>query len=396
MKRIEIYIDNNNKLVISEFKSINSEYENKTFKGSSVYGYIRNLAKSPILNIKETEEDIIIEYKNCVVRLNEVERILRTSAIKPLLSSINTYQENKKLKQVKNKKVTRKKKHNKCKIIASGLALATIISIGSALSEENFFVNHKTYEEPNTHSMSDVILEDKTEDLVVIEDAETTTPEVEEKVTTVSIPYEDRSDTTRANKTISYYGDTIKKYAETYGLDYELPLAIATQERGIHSSTKDKGGATGLMQIQNSVWSGKELCAFNYKTGKKEKIIVNEKSLSDVYYNIKVGCMILQKAMDYMDNNIIAGIQCYNMGSGNMNTILNAYSQKTNRTVDEILADPYDTGWMNYRYLIKRGDQKYVERVLSWLGTDVDLYISQKDGNTIDISINNNTNKKIY
>ncbi len=70
--------------------------------------------------------------------------------------------------------------------------------------------------------------------------------------------------------------------------------------------------------------------------------------------------------------------------------------KKTNKTIDEILADPYDTGWMDYRYLIKRGDQKYVERVLSWLGTDVDLYINQKDGNTIDISINNNSNKKIY
>lgn len=34
-----------------------------------------------------------------------------------------------------------------------------------------------------------------------------------------------------------------------YGVDPALVLAVATQERGIHSSVTDTGGATGLMQI---------------------------------------------------------------------------------------------------------------------------------------------------
>ena len=106
-----------------------------------------------------------------------------------------------------------------------------------------------------------------------------------------------------------------------------------------------------------------KLSAYNFETNTRENIIVNEKSLSNVDYSVKVGCMILQTVFKYMNYNTLAAVQCYNMGYGNMHKIFNAYSCDSGKSVDEILNDVTDTNWMNYRYIIKKGDQEYIENV---------------------------------
>jgi serine/threonine protein kinase len=70
-----------------------------------------------------------------------------------------------------------------------------------------------------------------------------------------------------------------------------------------------------------------------------------------------LGCMIFQNCMGYMKYNTIAAIQCYNMGYGNMMKILSAYATDNNKTIDEVLLDTTDLGWLQYRHLIKQGDQ---------------------------------------
>ena len=40
MKRIEIYIDNNGSLAVSEFKDINSQYEKLILRGMQTYEFI--------------------------------------------------------------------------------------------------------------------------------------------------------------------------------------------------------------------------------------------------------------------------------------------------------------------------------------------------------------------
>ena len=138
---------------------------------------------------------------------------------------------------------------------------------------------------------------------------------------------------------------------------------------------------------------------FDFKT-KDGKVVasititVNEKSLSDVNYNIKVGCMIFQTAMKYMDYNPLASIQCYNMGYGNMKKILNAYSVESGKSVNSILSDITDKGWMDYRYLIKEGDREYIENVLSWLGEDINITNKKDNGTEVCFKVNSTQNNK--
>ena len=107
----------------------------------------------------------------------------------------------------------------------------------------------------------------------------TSTPD--DSLVTDNIPsfyydYEDRSNSVDLYRTKELYGDIIEKTANTYGLDPNLVLAIATQERGIHSSQKDPGGATGLMQIQGGAWIGEKLTVHNFISGQDETIIIQE------------------------------------------------------------------------------------------------------------------------
>ena len=171
-------------------------------------------------------------------------------------------------------------------------------------------------------------------------------------------------------------------------------IAIATQERGIHSEKKDSGGATGLMQIQNRIWRDKSLTAYNFETNSYETIVVDEDSLGDVFYNIKVGCMYFQNCMDYMNNNVLAAIQCYNMGYGSMMKILKEYSMDSGKTVNEVLGDISDCGWLEYRDMIKYGDQAYLENVLSWIGSDFNIDKFNLNGEIVNLNISNESEIK--
>ena len=212
----------------------------------------------------------------------------------------------------------------------------------------------------------------------------------------VFIKYDDNSNTEKAQITRAYYGDILKKYSRMYGLDPKIIIAIATQEKGIHSNKKDPGGATGLMQIQNDVWAGKDITAFNYETNKYETLRVEEKMLGDIFYNIKIGCMYFQNCMDYMDNNIIAAIQCYNMGCGSMDQIINKYSLISGKSTKEILENVSDCSWMDYRYIIESGDQKYIENVLQWLGPEISVCDFHLDRNIASLKISNISTVKVY
>lgn len=119
--------------------------------------------------------------------------------------------------------------------------------------------------------------------------------------------------------------------------------------------------------------------------------------LQNVESNIRIGCMILQNSFQYMKYNALASIQCYNMGYGNMMKILKQYALDSNTTIDEVLSNIEDDGWLKYRELITQGDQQYVEHVLSWMGENINIKNVKTDGTLVSININNNyDSKKVY
>lgn len=392
MKKIALHIDEKGKVVLLKYKDIDEYDKSSLLRGSECSQYIRKLSKNKIIDVYENPngKDVTLEYDKYIIELNNYMKLLNKKDLAPILDNIRIYNEKIELQNRKHKKVTRKNKYIKARVMAGGLSLLILSGCVMGMLHKS---NKKEDVELSSSNVSD--LDDdfiaptgiETENIIV---TTLSAPEevVKEVVPTVSIDYEDRSDTSKAYTTKAYYSELINKYSNMYGLDSKLVTAIATQERGIHSGIKDSGGATGLMQVQNAIWAGENLSAYNFNTKTVETITVDEKSLSYVDYNIRVGCMILQTVLKYMNYNTLAAVQCYNMGYGSMDKILNAYSVDSGKSVNEILNDVTDTNWMDYRNIIKKGDPEYIEEVFSWLGNDIELTNKKDDGSQVCFNIN--------
>ena len=420
MNRLELYIDKNDRLTLDFYINQNDEYPMAVFKGEKCYGLISQLCQSPILDIKENPkmEQVSLSFKETILNINGYEELLAKRGTGPIKKSLSRYYETEKQKTFKPKKVKRVNKHINVEIIAGVLALSVL---GAMLVNQyskqkqpdnlNPVPTTTVYEtEPTTVDIENVFVEEEipeTTIAAILEEQDAINQDdkisavdesnFEDNSVNVCISYEDRSDQEKGKITKAYYGDVIDKCAKTYGLDSNIVLAIATQERGIHSEKKDPGGATGLMQIQNAVWVGENITAYNYDLGKYETILVKEESLSDVFYNIKIGCMYFQNCMDYMNNNVLAAIQCYNYGYGNMQTVLNNYSFDSGKTKKAILEDISDCGWMDYRTAISKneGDSIYIEHVLSWLGSKVNISNEKLKSMPVNLTITNSNFAKI-
>lgn len=397
MRKFELYVGNNDRLMLSEFKDIESEYENRIFKGRDTFEIIKRLASSKLVDFSEIRRgnDLILEYKNYIINISDYKDVFIKNGVGPLLKNIKDFEEEPVLKVNKNKKVQRKNKHTGRKVVAAGLTILMLYAVGNNLI--------KKQEEPidlttkDSYSMQ-VDLNDENMNLStdLKHSVELMSLSVKDDITSITLNYPDWSKESKANIVKAYYGDMISKYAKMYGIDPKLAIAIATQESdtGIHKSTMDYGGATGLMQIQNDVWVGEYVTAYNFETKKVESIKVTNSNIGQVDYNIRMGCMILQNAMEYMDHNVLAGIQCYNMGCGNVNKILDAYSRYTGKSRNAILKDTSDIGWMDFRELVKVGEQKYVEKVFSWMGEDNTIKNVKRDGSLVSINVGNQIENK--
>ena len=311
MRKIWLYVDDKNQLRLNIYDKKDEDKIEREFRGRDCYKYIEKLCNGKLKNrIDINSNDTQLIYNNHYIDIFGLEEVLNKYGTKPILEDIQIYECLKNANKIKKKKVQRKNKYVGVKIATAGLVLAVL----SGIVMGN--VGNKKYKAEE----SKIKIENEVDDLIddLVYDEEETKEEIinlvkeetNDKVV-VKLNYNDESDEKKAYIAKSYYGETITKYAEQYGVDPIVMIAIATQERGIHSDKKDIGGATGLMQIQNGSWVGKPLTAFNYNTNQKETIIVDEDSLSDVYYNIKVGCMIFQNNMKEMKNNVIAAtIMC--------------------------------------------------------------------------------------
>lgn len=200
--------------------------------------------------------------------------------------------------------------------------------------------------------------------------------------------YEDRSNNPNIENA-RRYEDTFKKYADMYGLDKDLLMAIAAQESsGDHyNNLNSNQPGKGIMQIEY-VHIGETLSAHNYETNTEDSIKVDMNTLSDLDSNIKVGAMILRNCIDNYNCNIPLSLQTYNFGPGNINKVLNACSSDKGVDINSLKDDPTNNAWLNYRSFLGIGDPEYVEHVFSYLNTKA-IKVLDKDGNQVTINLNN-------
>ena len=163
-------------------------------------------------------------------------------------------------------------------------------------------------------------------------------------------------------------------------------LAMITQESG--------GIYTNLMQVEFFNCADEVLTVDNFVTGEKDSFVlttdktkydssitaIDPDMFEDSYYNVTIGCVLLQKVAKDLDYNVAMAIQGYNYGIGNMHTILNNASKDLGVSVESLIADKEGKSWLKYRN-IKAGDPNYLENVGRYLKDGIDsIHINTFNG----------------
>lgn len=300
------------------------------------------------INISDSKYEINIEnyQNNTNIKMEPIIRKLKKD-----------YRELKR-KKLRNQKIKRLGALS-CAVLISGSILV------NALSNDK---DVNVYEEVNPIGIETVYEETEQPDLSYI---------IEEDIAkNFEISFESRVDSDKYRVTKAYYEGMITKISNEYGIDPRIMLAIATQESGIHNTEK-RGPAIGLMQIERAVWNGEKLSAYNYSKGTNETLNITEEKLKDLEFNIRTSCMILKDCLIKSNYNLPVAIQMYNFGYGNINKVFKS-SYGENINFKEMCID-CDNSWLEYRENINEGDNKYLERILSYIEDLEDIQIKKGD-----------------
>lgn len=308
----------------------------------------------------------------------------------------------------KNKTVTRKKSNKKTVIATfAAFTLSTVMLLSVTSKAETKVTNNGDINPQVSYAQNIEIDDDINKEFTVTtppivdikEEVKETTPPTtveevqEEKVNPFTLETEDLTGSEKYQNAKENYYNLIEKYANEYGLDPMVMLALATQERGVHSETVDSGGGLGLFQIQIEGgwnWNNENVSAFNFRTNEEETVTITKEKASTLEYNIKYGCMLFQNALREQNYNVPRAIQCYNYGSTYMDQVISECCRDTGYSRSDI-SDPTNLIWTNYRSVIKNGDDRYLENVLRYLPNDTQIEFKKPSGETITMTFENET-----
>lgn len=211
---------------------------------------------------------------------------------------------------------------------------------------------------------------------------------VQEETPYISLEYGSNKSNEEANYIRKEYGDTIKTYANMYGLDDELVIAIASYSKKTSSLEEvDEQGNIGIMNIPFDAWYGQTVTAYNFDIDQEETIVLDE-MLKTTEGNIQAGCAIFQNELKKYNYNILVGLQSYEYGGYYMEQVLSYYAKKVNKTYDQVL-NSSDSGWLKYRSsLIQNGNSEYIEDVLKYYNGTGIIKVQKPDNTTIKINLN--------
>ena len=197
------------------------------------------------------------------------------------------------------------------------------------------------------------------------------------EVEDTTFTYDDYTNTPKYLEVKSKYENLCNEIGTKYGVSPELLLAMITQESG--------GIFSNLMQVEFYNCADEVLTVDNFVTGEKDSFVlttdktkydssitaIDPDMFEDSYYNVTIGCVLLQKVAKDLDYNVAMAIQGYNYGIGNMHTILNNASKDLGVSVESLIADKEGKSWLKYRN-IKAGDPNYLENVGRYLKDGID------------------------
>lgn len=347
----------------------------------SIYNILNTLIKryKPIDEIDENYS--YVTFKN--VNEQELEYYYKKEEQREKEIRRKIQEEKRKQTQIKNKKQRKVKRKNKFKRTVIALTLATTATLIAVANQKEANTLESpafedTYNPPivDTNGVNeltkinmDLEYDSFQEKNNINEDSELLELDIEENTQNEKYLYCKNN-----------YGDLITKYANMYGIDPKIAIAVFTHERGYHSNVMDSGGAIGLCQVQLDVWDDKDVKAFNFETNSWETYHIKEENIKNLEQNIKAGVMILQESLRQVSYILLQGVQNYNYGLGNLNVAF----RQSGLNADE-LNEQNNKEWMQYRDLIKGGDPLYIEHVFQYVPSDSDLHFKTPDGKDINL-----------
>jgi hypothetical protein len=375
-----------------------------TYKGNQIYMTDQNstekilnedleklansIIKNKIMDFTNcNNKDLLITFKNGTLLLINYKEIINLKEFKPINDSYNNYFN--KFKKIK-------------KVSAISIGTSTTLLIASILFSS--YENKLKEEEMSKVLTIEPITSEEKMELEKLNNKEQTATKKEiidtlplkNDTEIIDVSYTDNTDSDKFVKAQELYGNTIKKYANKYGLDYNLVLAICTQERGVHSSKIDDGGGLGLMQIQASQHpDGSSINTTTFENGKAmdTTYTFQLENYQTIDGNIEAGCALLRSYLNEFDGNIIAAIYAYNWGNNRIEDVINGYARYKNISKDEILNDVGNYQWTDF---LPETDYDYLNLVMKYYNSDTLTYLMDSNNceiKTITYQVNNTNNQ---
>lgn len=402
MSVLKVY-RNSNGYIIGEIKDKEGI---KRMEYSKIPKVLDLLISTGVVDRKIEGKNLRINHTNDAVVIEDYTSLLLSPGINNYNNKVTKILKQKSEQKIKkfqkNKKIERRNKYAKWTVITSSALAITLLASAylkkqKELKKEDLEITPETnitieYKEENKKDEKEYTIIEKEQESpqeIIKEEPpqETKKEEIKEvkfiNVTTkniynIDLELEDRTNDEKYLNTKEKYGELLTKYANEYGIDPNLVLAIATQERGEHSREIDPDGGLGLMQVQYSVWVNHPLRVYNFRLGEYETENITDEKLRDLETNVKIGTMILRHYLEKTNYNLAASVFAYNKG---ITSVLSILGNGIN--------DPGEVySWIDAACNLPNGDDFYLWHVGRYM-CNKKINIIESDGKEVSFNINN-------
>src|SRR5574344_2860691 len=366
----------NNKIVMSD------NYQSKEIFNQEIQKLVKSINNNNVQSfVNYNDTDLAVTFNNGALVLEEYKKFFDLDEFASIKSRYLDYIRKQKLNIIKNK--------GKYIAITSSLIVSLLCGIKlNNLNNTQDINNELTIEKVNPEDVPKQVEVSKNVDKAEIK---TSNYEVDDLVNSksdkevnslVNVSYGDNVDSEKFKKAENEYDNIIKKYARKYGLDYNLILAMCTQERGIHSNKIDNGGGLGLMQIQVSAHpDGSTINTTTFDSAGNPQdatFTFYQDNYQNLNGNIEAGCALLRSYLNSFNGNIIAALYAYNSGNGAVRSAITKYAKDYGMSYDDVLKDYNNYSWN--RYIIS-DNNNYLDAVMQYFIDDTIHYYNVKYDN---------------
>ena len=348
-----------------------------------------------------------LDYNKIIIGKNKLKLISNNTMV--IINNLNSYMKSKDLQrcfeynypiikqELKKLHATNKPVKNTSlnakKIIAGSLTLSMLLATYKTKDINQINIsNYDLKESTNIEQDNKAIINELEESII---------NEVVEKNQDVSISFDNLSESEKALYVQQTYGELINQYSNKWGVDPRIITAILTQESG--------GKDTNLMQIEYNAWKDQVITAKNFNDNSNVKIVltdnpeeydssiltINKNELNNPKTNISVGTILLTYNLKNFNYNIPIALTSYNCGIGTMNKILDEASKNIGYTKKELIDDPTNLEFLNYRFIMQNGDPNYFENVIRYIPNykedDIKVFDNNNEIHILNIAFNNKT-----